>query len=399
MLVSSTVGFMKELLQQFRPCFSKPQFRNFSTYILGLVTCEDKRKNVEAINRCFMEARDQSTLNRFLTASPWSLQRLEDQRLALARENLPVPEGSTGYLIIDDTLNKKTGLHMEEAGYHYDSSEGRPVWGHSLVTTHYINGGVEHPVRLDLYVKRETCLKEGRAFKTKIQLACQQIEAFTPPAGTSTVVAFDSWYFCRQIVEAARARGWDWVTQAESNRIVHIEGERVNVTRLAERLPARRFRKVKVRGEAFALYGLEVWMPKAGKVRMVVSRELDGFHFYVTNRLDWTDRQVLEAYKVRQTIDVFYRDVKQNLGLEEYQMRKGRGAITHWHLVFTAYTLLTLLRQSLRQGSNRLGKCLATLGDVCRWVKRQCFRRLVNWLYQKFKQQTKPETIYRRLKI
>lgn len=184
------------------------------------------------------------------------------------------------------------------------------------------------------------------------------------------MVAFDSWYFCHQIVEAARARGWDWVTQAESNRIVHIEGERVNVTRLAERLPARRFRKVKVRGEAFALYGLEVWMPKAGKVRMVVSRELDGFHFYVTNRLDWTDRQMLEAYKVRPTIDVFYRDVKQNLGLEEYQMRKGRGAITHWHLVFTTYTLLTLLRQSLRQGSNRLGKCLATLGDVCRCVKR-----------------------------
>jgi hypothetical protein len=107
MLVSSTVGFVEELLQKFRPCFSKPQFRNFSTYILGLVTCEGKRKNVEA--------RDQSTLNRFLTASPWFLQCLEDQRLALARENLPVPEGSTGYLIIDDTLNKKTGLHMEEA--------------------------------------------------------------------------------------------------------------------------------------------------------------------------------------------------------------------------------------------------------------------------------------------
>jgi hypothetical protein len=64
----------------------------------------------------------------------------------------------------------------------------------------------------------------------------------------------------------------------------------------------------------------------------------------VTNRLDWSDRQVIEAYKVRQTIEVFYRDVKHCLGLEEYQMRKGRGAITHWYLVFTAYTLLTLLR-------------------------------------------------------
>ena len=82
-------------------------------------------------------------------------------------------------------------------------------------------------------------------------------------------------------------------------------------------------------------------------------------------------------------LEVFYRDVKQNLGLEEYQVRKGRGAIIHWHLVFTAYTLLALLRRSLRGTMGRLGWVLDTLGDVCRWVKRQCFRRLVDWLFLK----------------
>ena len=89
-------------------------------------------------------------------------------------------------------------------------------------------------MRLDLYVKRETCLREGRAFKTKIQLACEQIETFKPPAGTRTVLVFDSWFFCRQVVEAARARGWDWVTQAESHRIVHHKRQRMNATQLAE---------------------------------------------------------------------------------------------------------------------------------------------------------------------
>jgi hypothetical protein len=73
MLVPSAVGVMEDLLEQFRPCFSRPQFRNSSTYILGLVACE-----------------------------------------------------------------------------------GRAVWGHDLVTTHYVNGDVEHPVRLALYVKKET---------------------------------------------------------------------------------------------------------------------------------------------------------------------------------------------------------------------------------------------------
>ena len=69
MLFPSAFNVMEGLLEQFRLCFSRPQFRNFTTYILGLVACEG-RKNVDAINRCFMEARDQSALNRFLTASP-----------------------------------------------------------------------------------------------------------------------------------------------------------------------------------------------------------------------------------------------------------------------------------------------------------------------------------------
>ena len=398
MLVSSAMGVLEELLEQFRPCLSKPQFRNYCTYILGLVACES-RKNVDAINRSFMDAKNQSSLNRFLTASPWNLQRLEEKRLQLARTRLPVEEGSTGFLIIDDTINRKTGKHMEDAGYHFDSAEGKAVWGHDLVTTHYVNGSIEYPVRLGLYVKKETCLKKGTTFKTKIQLACEQIETFTPPAGTNTVVTFDSWFFCRQITEAAKAKGYDWVTQAESNRIVHFKGQKTNVTQLAQSLPEKRFKTVKIKGEAFALCGVKVWMPKAGNVRLVVSKAEDDFHFYVSNRVDWSSRRVLEAYKVRQTIDVFYRDAKQNLGLEAYQLRKGRGAIIHWHLVFNAYTLLTLLRHSVSKTSGLLGKCLATLGEVCRWVKHQCFRRLVDWLYQKFRHQAKPETIYRILKI
>jgi hypothetical protein len=398
MLISSNVDVLTGLLEEFKPCFSKPQFRNFSTYTLGLIACEGK-KNIDAINRSFMNAKDQSSLNRFLTQSPWSLQKLEEKRLSLARTRLPVAEGSAGYLIIDDTINHKTGKHMEEAGYHFDSAEGKAVWGHDIVTTHYINGETEYPVRLSLYVKKETCQREQRVFKTKIQLAVEQINAFKPSEGTSMVVPFDNWFFCRQIVEAVTARGWDWVTQAESNRVIHYEGEEMNVAELAMQLPEEKFKAVKVKGEAYSLCGFEVWMQKVGDVNLVIADEADGFHFYVSNRLDWSERQVLEAYKVRQSIDVFYRDAKQNLGLEEYQMRRGRGAIIHWHLAFNAYTLLALLRRSVCSGSRLLARCLSTLGDVCRWVKDQCFRRLVDWIYTKFRHQAKPETIYRQLKI
>ena len=63
-------------------------------------------------------------------------------------------------------------------------------------------------------------------------------------------------------------------------------------------------------------------MPSLGAVRLVVSKEEDGFHLYVTNWLDWADRRVVEAYRIRQAIDVFYRDVMQNLGLGDYLVRR-----------------------------------------------------------------------------
>lgn len=389
---------MEELLEQYRPYLSKPQYENFSTYTVGLITCEGK-KNIQAINRTFMDAKDQSSLNRFLTQSPWNLQSLQNKRLCQANENLQGFQESIGYVLLDDTINQKTGKHMQDAGYHFDSKIGKAVWGHDIVTTHYVSGGAEYPLNLSLYVKKETCKQKGIKFKTKIQLATEQVNTFTPPEGVRIMLDFDCWFFCHQIVDAAKAKGWDWVTQADSNRIVHHRKQKTNVTELAKGLADERFKKVTIQAQEYSLCALKVWMPRIGVVRLVVSKEQDGFHFYVTNRLDFSARQVLLAYKVRHRIEEFYRDVKQNLGLEAYQMRRGRGAIIHWHLVFCAYTLLTILKKSAIEADRRLARSLATLGDVCRWVKNQGSRKLIDWLYQKFKHKVKPKTVYQMLKI
>jgi len=117
-------------------------------------------------------------------------------------------------------------------------------------------------------------------------------------------------------------------------------------------------------------------------------------------------------YKLADTIDQAWERAEKDrphlleaaeqqvkLGLEAYQMRSGRGAIIHWHLVFCAHTLLTFLKKSAVDADKRLAKNLATLGDVCRWVKKQCSRKFVDWLFLKFKHKAKPESIYRMLKI
>jgi hypothetical protein len=398
MMISPATDVLEELLEQYRPCFSKPQFENFSTYTVGLVTCEGK-KNIQAINRTFMDAKDQSSLNRFLTQSPWNLQGVQNKRLKMATQKLQDCKEKVGYVLLDDTINQKTGKQMQDVGYHYDSKIGKAVLGHDIVTTHYIHGAAEYPINLSLYIKRETCQQKNVKFKTKIQLAIEQIHAFTPPEGVRIMLDFDCWFFCRQIVDAAKAKGWDWVTQADSNRVCCHKKRKTNVTELAKGMADEHFKTVTADGQDYRLCALKVWMPRIGDVRLVISKQTDGFHFYVSNRLDFSARQVLLAYKVRHRIEEFYRDVKQNLGLEAYQMRSGRGAIIHWHLVFCAYTLLTILKKRVVEADGRLARSVATLGDVCRWVKNQGSRRLINWLFIKFKHKAKPETIYRQLKI
>ena len=140
-------------------------------------------------------------------------------------------------------------------------------------------------------------------------------------------------------------------------------------------------------------------MNGVGRVRLVVSREEDGFNFYVSNRGDWSERRVVSAYRRRQWVEVYIRDVKQNLGLGECQARRGRGAIIHWHLVYTAYTLLALLRRSLVSANGRLCGVLKTTGDMCRWVKKQCKRRLVDVVMAMTRRRAKAETVYKMLQI
>jgi hypothetical protein len=66
----------------FESVFSSEALLQFQRYLGGLIISENK--TVEGINRLFViDSRNQSSLNRLLTASPFSEDALNQQRLAL----------------------------------------------------------------------------------------------------------------------------------------------------------------------------------------------------------------------------------------------------------------------------------------------------------------------------
>jgi hypothetical protein len=80
-------------------------------------------------------------------------------------------------------------------------------------------------------------------------------------------------------------------------------------------------------------------------------------------------------------IEVFYRDAKQALGLESYQVRKLKAIKRHWYLVFTAYSLLKL--GVLKGGLGKLVNA-KTIGEACRTVVMGSMKTFVEWIFEKF---------------
>ena len=87
----------------FETVFSAEALVQFQRYLSGLIISENK--TVDGINRLFViESRHQSSLNRLLTASPFSEAALNQQRLALLNSLEGTRVKSKGVLSVDDTL-------------------------------------------------------------------------------------------------------------------------------------------------------------------------------------------------------------------------------------------------------------------------------------------------------
>lgn len=143
-----------ELVQHYAPhfetVFSAEAFVQFERYISGLIVSENK--TVDGINRLFVtESRNQSSLNRLLTESPFSLTDLDTARLKVL-DSLPGTQRKrTGVLGVDDTLLVHYGEHFDQIAKLLDPTTESYVWAHNLVNVHYSDDATDYPARFQLW--------------------------------------------------------------------------------------------------------------------------------------------------------------------------------------------------------------------------------------------------------
>src|SRR5512139_401309 len=108
------------ILSWFREAFSSPSFKLFSSFIVGFIQLGKEGHTssmVQALARSFL-SRSLSSFTRFLGKNAWAMDEVLATALQKFFQTLKIKARSVVFLLLDDTLLKKTGKKIPGCGWY-----------------------------------------------------------------------------------------------------------------------------------------------------------------------------------------------------------------------------------------------------------------------------------------
>jgi hypothetical protein len=233
----------------------------------------------------------------------------------------------------------------------------RFVRGHVASAAAVLFRGVVLPWRVELWKPKGH--PGPRRYRKLTDMAAAMVEAFDPPEGVKVRVLFDAFYLCPRVARACEGKGFTFFSVASRNRNFTTGGgkrkrrrrrRRRSIARLMPGLIRHRGKGVRMRrsrGKAATLRvaSADGHLSRIGRVRMVVSKRPRGpwkkCIAIVTSETGLRPRQVVAVYEMRWPIEVLFKELRQDLGLGDYQMIAADGIVHHLHVCCLAHLLLT----------------------------------------------------------
>jgi hypothetical protein len=386
----------------FQEVFSAEAFIEFQRYVSGLIVSENK--TVDGINRLFVvESRNQSSLNRLLTESPFSLEELNRSRLRLLASLRGTQIKPKGVLGIDDTLLIHYGQDFEKIAKLFDHVTQTYVWAHDLVTIHYSDDETDYPALFQLWepVELEKLEAGLRAARIPLKASKEPLKESDPKKWRSYLlgvwqrqqkkhkelrelydnklilvekmltewvaehpqahlpVTFDNWFtqaaFCRFLDQELKLAYVGTLTGTDK---VNLKTGQIALEDFAERLKQEHLEAVshnrkpifqrinipfKGEHEIYYSYCNTHRLHNFGRQRLVINYRQadlsDNPTFYMSNRLIWHAAGITRIRRHRWPVEVYHEEGKAE-GLDQYQLRDFRGIQRHVALVAVAYSLL-----------------------------------------------------------
>lgn len=369
---------IKHLLSFYKKYFTRPQYKNFRDYVLGLIVSDNK--TIQEIADCF-ERVNQSSLNRFLTESDWDEHKINNIRINQIKKKCNIKKG---ILICDPTMFHKTGRHMEKANYHYSGITKKKEWGHFFVNSFFTDGKNEFPVCGDFYLRKDDA-DEKYPFKTVREIALEQLDYALKKLPIWLFMA-DAGLYADFLIKEIRFRLLKYIIGTRiSNKISIDKKKRISIGEYLDTLTDNNFKKCIIDGETYHLHMVEVSERGVGKERLLISYKSgdeENVKLYVTNLMQYSEGTLIKLLLKRWKIETWHRDAKQHLGLEDYQVRKFSAMQKVACAVLVAYTQIILMKNdAILKPLNRV---IETIGEGCRYIRLLALKGTF-WLKQKAK--------------
>ncbi len=360
------------LLDQFITCFSRRAHRTYaSRYLQGLLNDSD-RKSMQPMHGRLSDPGSYQGLQHFITHSTWET-RVFWRRL---RDVIPVRHG---ILAIDDTGFPKQGSASVGVQRQYCGALGKIANCQVAVSTALIATGMAWLTSLELYLpenwatdddqRARAQLPRGVLFREKWRIAVAHVRIILAAGFTLEAVVADAAYGISAKFRAALER----LGVADVVAVPYFVSARVSADLPAESLAAvanslapsvwRRIRWGRgTKGPLEArVAAVRVHMPKSRSERWWLCQEslLDGERQYYFSNLSPTTplTTLVRIARSRWAIEVQYRDLKSELGLDHFEGRSYPGWNHHAVLAAMTFNFLQLERR-------RRGEPLPTFPEI-----------------------------------
>jgi hypothetical protein len=340
---------IRNILSFFSESFTRPSFKIFSSFIISFIQL-GKETHTSSMVRSLVHhsssRRSLSSFTRFLGENRWTVEGVVETALHQFFRTLRIRIKDVLFLIVDDTLAKKTGKKIPGCGWHKDHAQNMAnVFGHQWVLSALLYKDFLFPLWAKLYHPKGT--RGCGSFQTKITLAQKIIRALALPVPCKLYVLVDSWYWAKTLVQACRRCGYHMISQLKSNSVLWIHGKKTNVTALLDSVSSYREISLLVYGKTKMLRIAKFIgdLKGIGKVAVVVVKEKRKKPVYlVCTSIHLSAIDVIKYYAKRWKIEQMIKDLKQRFGFGDYQVRDLQAIQRHVALVLLSYFVLILLR-------------------------------------------------------
>lgn len=212
---------------------------------------------------------------------------------------------TSGVLIADETvLNKSRSQKIDLVRWQYSGTVHDIVKGIGLLNFLWVDSDNQViPMDFRIWEPKEDGYTKNDQFRDMLKLAKGR------GVNLEAVIA-DSWYSSLDNVKCIRDLGWIWVMGLRKNRVVNKGKSLGNLTIPEEGL------RVHLRG--YGYIQIFRFVAKNGRT-----------DYYGTNLQSPTRDQIKTLIQKRWEIEVYHRELKQTLGLQNCQSRTGRAQRNH----------------------------------------------------------------------